>query len=185
MTKMKNSVLVFVVVFVFVATLSNVCFAYSSYGSSEPSGFVIFLWILSGLLGIILFFKVWGMTNDIRKIKNKFLFLDEEYKKEIDGVLQISSLREAVLCGNIDFVKKRLIKHFCYTIESSFNKQIVKMSKQEAQAEKEELMKQSIRPLVDNLQILFDRIGEELPPYIKRMETYNDYYNIFTSADFK
>lgn len=29
--------------------------------------------IVFGILQIILFFKIWGMTNDIREIKNKYL----------------------------------------------------------------------------------------------------------------
>lgn len=35
--------------------------------------FISILFIVFGLLQIILFFKVWGMTNDIRAIKNKYL----------------------------------------------------------------------------------------------------------------
>lgn len=32
--------------------------------------------IVFGILQIILFFKIWGMTNDIREIKNKYINID-------------------------------------------------------------------------------------------------------------
>lgn len=37
--------------------------------------------IVFGVLNIILFFKIWGMTNDIRDIRYKFIF-DEKHKLE-------------------------------------------------------------------------------------------------------
>ena len=33
-------------------------------------GIIIFVF---GILQIVLFFKLWGMTNDVREIKNKYL----------------------------------------------------------------------------------------------------------------
>lgn len=47
--------------------------------------------IVFGILQIILFFKLWGMTNDIREIKNKYLnskspssHLDEAYNASLN-----------------------------------------------------------------------------------------------------
>lgn len=37
------------------------------------------IFIIFGLLQIILFFKIWGMTDDIRAIKNKYL--DQQHKE--------------------------------------------------------------------------------------------------------
>lgn len=37
--------------------------------------------LIFGILQIILFFKVWGMTNDIRGIRDKYL-KDEDEKEE-------------------------------------------------------------------------------------------------------
>ncbi len=43
------------------------------FGLSAGYGiFILFLGILWWVLCIILFFKVWGMTNDVREIKNMF-----------------------------------------------------------------------------------------------------------------
>lgn len=47
--------------------------------------FIIFLGILWFLLCVILFFKIWGMTNDVRDIKNMFkeqLDLEHPYVEE-------------------------------------------------------------------------------------------------------
>jgi regulatory protein YycH of two-component signal transduction system YycFG len=38
--------------------------------STTLISFILFVW---SILGIILFFKIWGMTNDVRELKNKFL----------------------------------------------------------------------------------------------------------------
>lgn len=43
--------------------------------------FLTIILLIFGVLQIILFFKVWGMTNDIKDIRNKYL-KDEDEKKE-------------------------------------------------------------------------------------------------------
>ena len=43
--------------------------------------------IVFGILQIILFFKIWGMTNDIRKIREKY-FLSSDSKKSIESTQQ-------------------------------------------------------------------------------------------------
>ena len=43
--------------------------------------FLTIILLIFGLLQIILFFKVWGMTNDIRGIRDKYL-KDEDEKEE-------------------------------------------------------------------------------------------------------
>lgn len=35
--------------------------------------FLTIILLIFGVLQIILFFKVWGMTNDIKEIRNKYL----------------------------------------------------------------------------------------------------------------
>ncbi len=42
--------------------------------------------IVFGILQIILFFKIWGMTNDIEKIKNKYCRTDNVKKAGITGI---------------------------------------------------------------------------------------------------
>lgn len=47
--------------------------------------FLTIVLLIFGVLQIILFFKVWEMTNDIKEIRNKYLKdEDEKRKKEVD-----------------------------------------------------------------------------------------------------
>lgn len=61
-------------VFIVVATGG---FAYNDYPSPklEMPGWLLFMGLLMiawAILEIILFFKIWGMTNDVRKLTNQF-----------------------------------------------------------------------------------------------------------------
>jgi len=56
--------------------------------------FLTIILLIFGLLQIILFFKVWGMTNDIKEIRNKYLKDEDEKRRqeaEYDPSPQISS----------------------------------------------------------------------------------------------
>lgn len=44
--------------------------------------FLSIIFLIFGILQIILFFKMWGMTNDVRKIKNKFLEFENKETSE-------------------------------------------------------------------------------------------------------
>lgn len=43
--------------------------------------FLTIILLIFGLLQIILFFKVWGMTNDIKEIRNKYLKDEDENRR--------------------------------------------------------------------------------------------------------
>lgn len=45
-------------------------------------------------------------------------------------------------------------------------------------------LQKSIRTRVEALDKQFEKIGEELPEYIKQMNTYEDYFMLFTEKDF-
>lgn len=44
--------------------------------------FLTIVLLIFGVLQIILFFKVWGMTNDIKEIRNKYLKEEDKTRKE-------------------------------------------------------------------------------------------------------
>lgn len=48
------------------------------------SDFLTIILLIFGVLQIILFFKVWGMTNDIKEIRNKYL-KDEDDKRRAEA----------------------------------------------------------------------------------------------------
>ncbi len=139
---------------------------------------LIVVYVIFGIISLVFFFKVWGMTNDIRKIKNKLLNDELTDLYTIDSQSQFDYLRKNLLAGNVDYVKQRLV--------NNFNNEVVKSFKNFPKgSEKTENLKQSIRPIVEKLAKQLDKIGEQLPGYIKRMETYNDFFNVFTIEDFK
>lgn len=81
---------------------------YSSYGSSEPGGFLIFLGIvffIFGILQIILFFKVWVMTDNVRELKKHILKEKNDYAK-------------LVMKGDLEEAAKMQIQ---YTVDSIFS----------------------------------------------------------------
>lgn len=62
------------IVFMVTASTTLSCFA-AGYGELEVPGWLKFLMLLMiawGILEIILFFKIWGMTNDVRKLTKQF-----------------------------------------------------------------------------------------------------------------
>lgn len=176
---MKNKYFLFASMVAILIIVPNVSFAYNSYGreSQTPMGLIIFLSLIFGILGLCLLIKIWGMTNDIKTIKKKIL--DEELAdlKPIEGEMQYRWLRRNMLAGKVDYVKLRLVDNFAKDVERNFNAQ--------KDIDKKEKITQSIRPLVEKLQKQFDKIGEPIPPYIAKMETYNDYFNMFEAEDFK
>ena len=68
--------------------------------------FIVLLIVVFALLQIILFFKVWGMTNDIKAIKDKIPDNDRIRDAEI-----------AYLSGNSDIAKKVLDDYLKITIQ--------------------------------------------------------------------
>ena len=55
--------------------------------------FLTIILLIFGVLQIILFFKVWGMTNDIKDIRNKNLKDEDEKQRkntEYDAITKIS-----------------------------------------------------------------------------------------------
>ena len=170
------------------ATLAVNGFAAGRYGEPELPGWLTFMGIIMiawGILEIILFFKVWGMTNDIKALKkdrfNETLF---ETKGEMARYL-----RRNLVIGNMENVKRTLLKNFIDNVEHGYGElQTSGYVKDENGNDKwtnfkEKNLKESIRPYVDNLQKLYAKIGEELPVYIQRMETFGDYYHLFVKEE--
>ena len=54
---------------------------------------VVLICLIYGVLSLILFFKVWGMTNDVRELKEALLF--EVQKKNKESNLSYNSIQSA------------------------------------------------------------------------------------------
>ena len=159
--------------FIILAVLVSVClssyayysdYSYSSYGTSSPFSEIIqIIMFIGGILEIILFFKIWGMTNNIKKLKMDH-FSESVPRNDYE---KIAYLRRNLMLGKTDTVKQALILNFLENIAQNYTNNNA-----------------SIRPYVENLQKQFDKIGEELPVYISRINTFGDYYQLFTKDDF-
>ena len=163
---------------------------YDSYLASkdESSGWLTFFAILLfvwGLLQIILFFKVWGMTDDIKTLKK-----DHFCETVFESKSQMARfLRKNLVLGNMENVKRTLLKNFIDNVEHGYG-QLKRYGsvKDEQGAEQwvsleEKNLQESILPYVDNLRKQYEKIGEELPVYIQRMQTFNDYFKLFVKED--
>ena len=126
--------------------------------------FIAIVSLIAGILQIILFFKIWGMTNDIKALKKDYFCetdVETYYQKAYFA-------RQNLILGRKDQVKSMLLKNFIRNMEQNYVNN-----------------EQSLRPYIDNLKAQFEKIGEQLPEYIEKMETFGDYYQLFTKDDFK
>ena len=104
-------------VFVLALVAATSAFAYyGSRGSSDfelPAWFKIMCFIMIGwgVLNIILFFKVWGMTNNVSKIRRKY---ESDYSA--DDIL--SNARRLFLQGKKSEVRDMYINSFCAEVEA-------------------------------------------------------------------
>lgn len=172
-----------------VLIVASSCFAYyGSYSSSDTSGLFTFIGIVMiiwGILEIILFFKIWGMTNDIKALK-KDHFNETALKTKAETAWYLTS---NLVLGNKEIVKKTLLKNFVDNVERGFlNLQTGYFAKDERGYDiwkplKEENLDESITPYVDKLILQYNKIGEEVPIYITRMKTFRDYFNLFVKED--
>ena len=125
---------------------------------------VALITLVAGVLQIILFFKIWGMTNDIRALKRDHFI---EIDIESNDYLKANFARKHLILGEKNKVKTMLLKNFLANISDNFTKN-----------------EDTIRPYVENLKKQYSKLGEELPEYISKMETFGDYYNLFRKDDF-
>ena len=168
-------------------------FAYGDYGGYSSSRFELPGWftfmgiimIAWGILEIILFFKIWGMTNDIKALKQ-----DHFCETQFENREQMARyLRKNLVLGNKDNVKRILLQNFIDNVEFGFSQlKAGGYVKDEKGTDtwvsfKEKNLKESIAPYVKNLMLQYAKMGEKVPEYIMRMENFGDYYNLFLKED--
>ena len=140
------------------ATLPLAMFAYyDDYSSPEPSGtikFLIFILFVWGILEVILFFKVWGMTNNVNQIKTE---LTRSNTKEL--------FRRYRLLGQNDKAAEILIQMFLNDMEKYIH------SDRYYSGEK-------IENKVAELEFQLSELGVKLPNAFKELKTAEDYYKL-------
>ena len=161
---------------VFVLALAAATSAFAYYGSRGSSDFELpawfkimcFIMIGWGVLNIILFFKVWGMTNNVSKIRRKY---ESDYSA--DDIL--SNARRLFLQGKKAEVRDMYINSFCAEVEAYYERK-----KNNDVMKPEMLMQLSITVFVNALEKRLSNIGEPMPEVIRNMKTMSDYYNSIT-----
>ena len=138
----------------FVVTLATAAstFAYYGYSSRGDSGWATFLAIITivgCVLQIILFFKIWGMTNNVKALK-KDHFSENSFGSKAE---MASYLRKNLMLGNMDNVKRILLQNFFDDVEHAYY--ILKTEGFSNEGKwvsiKEKNLQKSIKPYVDNL----------------------------------
>lgn len=163
---------------------------YASYSTPkmEMPWWIVFMsivMIIWGILNIILFFKLWGMTNDVNILKEELIGKTTFNNRSEKAVFLWKSLVE----GKTDRVKRELLKNFVVNVKTAYGKipsgDYVKQEDGSTKwvDYKEKKMNTSIRPYVENLMMQYARFDAEVPAYIKRMQTFGDFYNIFDLKD--
>ena len=163
------------------------CFASGSGTAADSfNGFITVVAIVFGILNLILFFKVWGMTNDVRALK-KDHFYCTGFKEDVHIA---NYMRRNILLGNTDRAKRILLQNFIENVEEEMYQLQDKNADRDNNGniiwryiEKDNLQK-SIVPYVNLLIKQYAKLGEEVPAYILQMKTFEDYFGIFTSNDF-
>ena len=172
-----------------IASAQNSFAYYDGYSSGYDSPWWFSLtgiiMLIGGILEIILFFKIWGMTNDIRSLKNDHFKTTKFYGKYDMAVY----LRKNILLGNMEGVKQTLLKNFIDNVERGFEelknqkRAGVALGTEKYNKVDKEVLEESIAPYVESLIRQYNKIGEEVPAYIVGMKTFEDYFTLFTSED--
>lgn len=141
--------------------------------------FIIIISLIWGILSLILFFKVWGMTNDVRRMTQDH-FGELQPPKGMEG----DFLRRNLIMGNTDIVRKSLLAQFIDEITTSFEQMIPGQFEEDKGWEdyREKNLQKSIAPQVQNLKKQFDAINQPLPKFLTDMKTYNDFFSLFAAA---
>lgn len=154
---------------------------YGSYSYNEPpvspAEVILFIiLIVFGILQIILFFKLWGMTNNVRKIK-KYLVGDYEDITDFN-------YRKLAFIGDTKELKEKMIYDFMYSIKQAYNKLPLDRSFVENGHYKRLETDKSIAQYKEILRCQLERIGEPFPEMIAKIETFDDYMKSYDNINF-
>lgn len=115
----------------------------------KEEAILIIIPIVAAILQIILFFKVWAMTTDVRKMKIKYL--NEDYYHII---------RKHLALGETDKARELIINYFLGKIADPNNNE-------------------SFESLKSKLEKMLQKIGETMPEKIKELKSHADYVKLF------
>lgn len=127
------------------------------------------LTIAAAVLQIILFFKVWVMTNDVKKLREKFAVPN--------GSNFCFEIRKLLASGNKEKAKELLLNRFYESISELNYSGLDKSESNYAQVTKN--IDADFLKMKENLANDLSKIGEQLPENIKQMKSGNEFYKLF------
>ena len=154
-------------VLAFALTIALSTFAYHSDYSSSGVTIMYIVLIAWGILNIILFFKIWGMTNNVAMLKKKLV--DHSHGEDT-----LKQCRKLMILGRKVEVKEIMINHFFDEVE----KECDKVNYSYASALVEDFKKKPIAPYVNKLENNLSSIGEAVPENINKLATFGDYIDL-------
>lgn len=121
--------------------------------------FLSVILIIFGILQIILFFKLWEMTNDVRRISEKI------GAQPIDTFVKLEqSIRKLLLEGKkdqaIDLLKSNLVKDVVGCISAKYSIE-------------------DINKIKDNYRKYYEKLGVPFPEQIEKINTLSDLEKLF------
>lgn len=134
-------------------TVSLPIFAYG-YESSNDFTFTEFVTIVAGVLQAILFLKIWGATNDIRKIKEHL---------EPSELMQ-SDLRILHFSGHHNQAVELLNKRFFKSVDIAFSN-----------CSNSDRFPKILEKVIEKYKPMYDALGEEVPESITSITSYEQY----------
>ena len=128
---------------------------------------------IATILGIILFFKVWGMTNDISALKKYYCV-----STGVDASKRRSYICECVVLDDKANLKRALLQNFIDKINNKCNP-----AKNVYLSESDKQMSFDITPEVEMLKNQFAKVNMEVPEAVLNMKTCGDFYQFFKLSE--
>ncbi len=106
--------------------------------------FMTIVFLVFGILQIILFFKIWGMTNNVKKIKNKLF--EDDFFFPVEKLFENTSLVKSAFAVNVQKINKLIyledkvaarhilllmrynLERYCNTCEKYIEKEVQELS---------------------------------------------------------
>ena len=138
-------------------------------------GFISVIAIIALLLNIVLFFKIWGMTNDIRELK-----IDHFDTRAPEDIQQVRAyVRENLILGDKEKAKRALIQEFLNNINTKCN--YIRTS---YLSTSDPILNTDITSYVELLRKQLTKLNMDMPEEISNLKTFRDYYEMLKDEDF-
>lgn len=114
---------------------------------------LLIILLIFAVLQIVLFFKIWGMTNDIKSIKEK-----------INPKDRLWETKRAILKGNKEMASSLIVDAMLDDIQASIFSHYGSMN--------------SMKEVKEKYEPIFEKVEVEMPEAIRKLESFSDVTNL-------